>query len=56
MRAEVPPLPVGFAGLTVPTTVLSPTIPQQLNAHFLKTNSTLSASLVRAPLTVCRNI
>lgn len=41
--AEVPPLPDGFANLTVPTTVLSPTLPQQLNMHFLATNNTLSA-------------
>ena len=33
---------MGFAGLTVPTTVLSPTLPQQLNMHFLKFNNTLS--------------
>ena len=33
---------MGFAGLTVPTTVLSPTLPQQLNMHFLKCNNTLS--------------
>ncbi len=43
--AEVPPLPVGFGGLTVPfVTLLSPTLPQQLNAHFLVTNNTLSAT------------
>ena len=41
--AEVPPLPVGFADLTVPTTVLTPTLPQQLDMHFLATNNTLSA-------------
>ena len=42
--AEVPPLPIGFAGLTVPfVTLLSPSLPQQLNAHFLVTNNTLSA-------------
>ena len=41
--AEVPPLPVGFANLTVPTTVLAPTLPQQLDMHFLATKSTLSA-------------
>ena len=41
--AEIPALPVGFAGLTVPTTVLSPTLPQQLDMHFLKMNNTLSA-------------
>ena len=34
---------MGFANLTVPTTVLTPTLPQQLDMHFLATNSTLSA-------------
>ena len=34
---------MGFAGLTVHTTVLSPTLPQQLNMHFLKFNSMLSS-------------
>ena len=41
--AEIPPLPAGFANLTVPTTVLAPTLPQQLDMHFLATNNTLSA-------------
>ena len=27
----------------MPTTVLAPTLPQQLNMHFLATNNTLSA-------------
>lgn len=43
-RAEVPPLPVGFANITVPTTVLSPTLLQQLDHHFLRTNNSLSAA------------
>ena len=42
--AEVPPLPTGFGGIPVPTTVLSPTIPQQLNMHFLANNNSLSPS------------
>lgn len=29
LAAEIPALPVGFGGLTVATTVLSPTLPQQ---------------------------
>jgi hypothetical protein len=40
--AEIPALPIGFAGLNVPTRVLSPTLPQQLDMHFLKMNNTLS--------------
>ena len=42
--AEIPPLPVGFANITVPTTVLSPTLPQQLDLHLLHTNNSLSAA------------
>ena len=57
--AEVPPLPIGFGGLTVPfVTLLPPTLPQQLNAHFLVTNNTLSATplyfiFIGAPLQGC---
>ena len=39
-NAEVPALPVGFANLTLPTTVLSPTLPQQVRfAHLLESSN-----------------
>lgn len=41
--AEVPNLPVGFANLTVPATVLSPTLFQQVS-NFLVTLSALYAA------------
>ena len=42
--AENPPLPKGFAGLTVETLVLAPTLFQQLDMHFLAMNNTLNSS------------
>ena len=44
LRAENPPLPKGFAGLTVETLVLAPTLFQQLDMHFLAMNNTLNSS------------
>ena len=42
--AENPPLPKGFAGLTVETLVLAPTLFQQLDMHFLAMNNTLNST------------
>ena len=42
--AENPPLPKGFAGLTVKTLVLAPTLFQQLDMHFLDMNNTLNST------------
>ncbi|CAK0784091.1 hypothetical protein CVIRNUC_007294 [Coccomyxa viridis] len=39
-----PPLPKGFAGLTVETLVLAPTLFQQLHMHFLAMNNTLNST------------